>query len=150
MHHSLASLSTMIIFIVIFTSSFAQAAKLKVLADFYKESETLQELTQKETSKDKSQHLKKLEKSFKSALDQYEKESPKEGNSEEQRISLLFYTLEPVFKLAQKNSFKESSCNSTRQEIKTGDSMGRPQGHPASKQATEAYKWLDLLCSEKK
>lgn len=125
------------------SSSFVFAAKSKVVADFYKESETL-----RNSPKNSAAKIKELEQSFKTTLDQYEKENPKAGDKTEQEVSLLFYTLEPVFKLAKTKKIETLDCERTRQEIKTGDGMGRPEDSVASKQANEAYKWLELLCPE--
>ncbi|MDG0818221.1 hypothetical protein [Bdellovibrio svalbardensis] len=133
--------------LILLSNSVALAVKLKVVSDLYKESESLRSIAQKESPL-KFEKIKDLEKSFKSALDQYEKENPKAGDKAEQEVSLLFYTLEPVFKLANSKEIKTSDCLKVRQEVKTGDSMGRPEGSLASKQADEAYKWLDILCPE--
>lgn len=124
------------------------AEKLKVVDDFYSESTTLLKSAEKEKdTAHKSEKLKDLEKSFKSTLDRYEKENPKKGNKAEEQVAVLYYTLEPVFKIFDgKKPADRESCERVRQEVKTGDSMGKPEESPSSRQALEAYKWLDLLC----
>ncbi len=139
--------SLLVLALALLSSSSSLAVKLKVVSDFYKESEQLLQAANKDTAP-KNDKLKELEKSFKSTLDQYEKENPKAGDKKEHEVSLLYYTLEPVFKLAHGKDLKEADCAKARQEVKTGDNMGRPEGSSPSKQADAAYKWLDILCSE--
>ncbi|QDK37653.1 hypothetical protein [Bdellovibrio sp. NC01] len=121
-------------------------SKLKTVSDFYAESSDLFKKAQ--SDKDKTEKLLALEKSFKKTLDEYEKALPKEGNKAEEEVSLLFYTLEPVFKLAKDKKIEPDKCSRTRQEIKTSDSMGKSEGAPTGTPALEAYKWLNLICPE--
>lgn len=121
-------------------------SNLKTVADFYAESSDLFKKAQ--SDKDKTEKLLMLEKSFKKTLDDYEKALPKEGNKAEEEVSVLFYTLEPVFKLAKEKKIEPPMCSRTRQEIKTSDSMGKSAGAPTGTPALEAYKWLNLICPE--
>lgn len=133
---------------ILLTFSLPTLAKVKTADDFYKESQSLRGLSSKEKdSKQKSRHLKKLEEAMKLALDEYEKIHPQKGDKTEEEISVLFYTLEPVFKLSKASKINSEKCAQVRQEVKTGDQMSAEEERKtASKQAQEAFKWLDEIC----
>lgn len=123
----------------------AQAAPLKSVDDFYKESQSAFEKAGKETTYEKkSSLLKDLEKSFEAALDQYEKTNPIEGNDQEQDVSRLFYTLEPAFELAKLKVKDKKECARKKQDVLTGDNQA--DDTPASPKAKEALRWIELLC----
>ncbi|WP_413570553.1 hypothetical protein ACLWBD_08250 [Bdellovibrio sp. HCB117] len=122
-------------------------AKNKTVQDFYTESQTLLQKAQSaKTLQEKQSHLKSLEKSLKASLQEYEKENPEEAKGEEKEVSLLESTLEPVFELKDKKSLTPKDCESKKQFIITGDSMGRPEEAPRTKTAQEALRWIDVLC----
>ncbi len=133
-------LSAIIIGAFLSTNAFAQAK----VADFYKESKASLELAKKEkTFGKKLEQLKKLESSFKTTLKEYEEKMPDEGNDEEKEVSLLFYTLEPVFNM---NSTED--CVKTEHAIKADDRMGRGEEAKLTPRAEEALNWVKVLCKK--
>ena len=130
---------SLILTLIFSISPMIYAAKLKTVDDFYTESETL--LNSKKTSA-----IQDLEKSLKSTMDQYEKQDPLQGGKAEHEVTVLYYTLEPVFKLSHDKKITTENCAKVRQEIKTSDSMGRPEGSSMTKQADVAMKWLENIC----
>lgn len=130
---------SLVLAFILSVSSLTYAAKLKIVDDFYSESETL--LKSKKTTA-----IQDFEKSLKSTMDQYEKQDPAQGGKAEHEVVVLYYTLEPVFKLSHDKKITSENCAKVRQEVKTSDSMGRPEGSPATKQADLALKWLKSIC----
>ena len=129
-----------------FACLFAFAAKLKNVDDFYKESTAYLNDAAKETEfAQKKSVLKKFEASFNSTLDQYKKQNPKQGPSEEQEVAVLYYTLDPVWKIAKLSKLSEKDCIQSREEIESADRIGR-KGDDLTKPASEAIKWLNTLC----
>ncbi|WP_373999620.1 hypothetical protein [Bdellovibrio bacteriovorus] len=122
-------------------------AKNKTVQDFYNESQALLKKAESaKTLSEKQGHLKTLEKSLKVSLQEYEKENPEEAKGEEKEVSLFESTFEPVFELKDKKSLAPKDCDSKKQFIITGDSMGRPEEAPRTKTAQEALRWMDVLC----
>lgn len=141
MHHK------MIILTVLLTSLSAfPDTSPKNVETFYQESENLLKQAEKKSAANKIKLLKDLQKSMQDTLDQYEKKDPELGSSEEDKISFLFYTIEPVFKLHQKKKITRTQCQQVQQEIKTGDRMGRTEDAPPSKPASVALAWLETIC----
>lgn len=133
-------LSSIIVSIFLSTSAFAQAK----VADFYKESKATLELAKKEkTFNKKMEQLKKLESSFKTTLKEYEEKLPDEGSDEEKEVSLLFYTLEPVFSMTSIDD-----CAKAEHSIKTDDRMGRGEEAKLTPRAEEALRWVTALCKK--
>lgn len=127
----------------------ATPTKLKSSEHFYSQSQKmLQELTTKETPKKKAQALKKLETEFEATIKDYKKQNPEESNAEEDKISLLYFTMEPTFKLSHKSKWSAKDCENTEAEIKSGDSVARDEGSPTTPQAGEALAWLKALCEK--
>lgn len=129
--------------------SFAkEKAELISVDDFYKTSKELNKKAGKEKSFEKRvQLILELETDFKKSLDEFEKETPDEAGSVEKEISLLFETLEPAFTLAKEQSKPNSEkCGQARLSVEAGDSMGRGESPPLTKQAKETIEWIKTLC----
>ncbi|WII70895.1 hypothetical protein QJS83_10525 [Bdellovibrio sp. 22V] len=132
--------------LVALSFSFAQA-DLKKVDDFYKESEAAYQKAAKEkTFAKKSSYLKDLKKSFETTLNDYEKTNPKEGSAQEQEVSRLYYTLEPVFDVADLKTASEKDCDKKEQTVRAHASMGQPEGATLPARAQEAIRWLEILC----
>ncbi|UXR63681.1 hypothetical protein EZJ49_11420 [Bdellovibrio bacteriovorus] len=123
----------------------AQAAPLKSVEDFFKESQTAFEKASKETTfAKKVPALQELEKSFEFTLNQYEKAHPTEGNDQEQNVARLFYTMEPAFELAKMKDKSKKDCARKKQDVLTGDNQN--EDSPANRKVKEALRWIELLC----
>ncbi|CAE79687.1 hypothetical protein AB1A81_08355 [Bdellovibrio bacteriovorus] len=123
----------------------AHAAPLNSAEDFFKESQAAFEKASKETTfEKKGTALKALEKSFEATLNQYEKSNPTEGDDKEQDVARLFYTLEPAFELAKLKDKTKKDCARKKQDVMTGDNQA--EDAPASPNAKEALRWIELLC----
>lgn len=137
---------TVILLLSLITFSFAHAG-LKKVTDFYKESEaSYQKALKEKTSSKKAAYLKDLKKSFEATLDEYEKKNPKEGSNQENEVSLLYYTLEPVFELAELPKISEKDCDKKEMTVRSHASMGKPEGTKLSPRALEALRWIEVLC----
>lgn len=141
MHHKMILLAVLLTSLSAFSDTSPKNVEI-----FYQESESLLKQAEKKPTTKKMKLLKDLQKSMQDTLDQYEKKDPNLGSTEEDKISLFFYTLEPVFKLHQKKKITRTECQQVQQEIRTGDRMGRPEDAPASKQALVALAWLETIC----
>lgn len=137
----------MIILTLLLTSLSAfSETSMKNVEIFYEESENLLKQAEQKPAAKKMKLLKNLQKSMQDSLDQYEKKDPKLGGTEEDKISLLYYTIEPVFKLNLKKKITRTRCQQVQQEIRTGDRMGRPEDAPSTKPALVALAWLKTIC----
>lgn len=128
----------------------AQATGLKSPTDLYQESEKL--LANKHSKDEfakKAKDLASLEKTFDETLNAYEKQVSKEAEIKEKEILLMFSYLEPAFKLAKEKTVTEDDCERKKQEIRTGNSMGRGENPPLTAPAKEALNWLEYLCEGK-
>ena len=135
---------TIILCLVLFST--ADAAELKTVQDFYKESEKLYAQAEKAKSlKKKTGYLKELKKSFDKELALYEKANPQEGPSEEHDVSRLYYTLNPVFELAEKKKLSETDCKQAKIDIAPVDPKSMPDS-PRLPRTQEAMRWARLIC----
>ena len=125
-----------------------EKAEFVSVEDFYKTSKELHKKASKEKNFNKrTQLILELESDFKKSLDEFEKETPDEAGSIEKDISLLFETLEPAFTLAKEQSKPNAEkCGQARLSVEAGDSMGRGENPPLTKQAKETIEWIKVLC----
>lgn len=125
-----------------------EKAEFVSVEDFYKTSKDLNKKASKEKNFERRvQLILELEGDFKKSLDEFEKETPDEAGSIEKEISLLFETLEPAFTLAKEQSKPSAErCGQARISVEAGDSMGRGENPPLTKQAKEAIEWIKTLC----
>ncbi len=124
-------------------------AKIQTAEYFYSQSQKLQKsLNEKTTAQEKAKTLKKLQAEFEQTLKDYKKKNTKESTPEEDKVSLLFFTMEPTFNLAKKSKWNDKDCERTESEIRSGDSMGREEGAATTTQAGEALAWIKILCSK--
>lgn len=141
MHYSLIPLA------LIF--SLTAEAKIQNVDYFYSQSQKIQKsVTEKASQKEKADSMKKLEAEFEQTLKAYKKKNAKESSAEEDKVSLLFFTMEPTFTLAKKSTWNEKDCERTESEIRSGDAMGREEGAATTPQAGEALAWLKILCGK--
>lgn len=130
-------------------SAYAQEKpELVSVEDFYKISKELNKKASKEKIFEKRvQFILELETDFKKSLEQLEKETPDEAGTVEKDISLLFETLEPAFTLSkEQNKPNAEKCGQARLSVEAGDSMGRGESPPLTKQAKETIRWIQTLC----
>ncbi|MEN0059204.1 MAG: hypothetical protein AAGB31_10255 [Bdellovibrio sp.] len=127
----------------------AQSPDKKKAVDFYASSGKLLTKAQGEkTLSLKLSHLAALEKEFKTTLDLFKKNFPKEAPPQESEISLLYASLEPVFEWTQSNSLSAEDCDKKRQFIISGDRLGNLEPAPLLQHTQEALKWVDELCKK--
>lgn len=123
-------------------------ADLPSTDDLYKRSTELQpEATAKEPVKAATKNLKTLEKELTAAIKAYKLDNPTESTKEEDGISLLYFSLEPVFNLAKKSKITTEDCELTESELLAGDRKDDASG--PSKNVAEALIWQKILCKEK-
>ena len=96
--------------------------------------------------KGKAEELKKLEAEFVKVRAELRKKYPEKGPAEEKPINVFFYTLEPVFQIAQKKSAPDKDCDEAERQIKADDRQGKKESDPVDKDSAEALAWLSLLC----
>jgi biopolymer transport protein ExbB/TolQ len=133
---------------LIFSSSLA-FAKIQKVDYFYDQSKKLQQtIKEKDSVQNKAKTLQKLEAEFAQTLKEYKKKYAKESSAEEDKVSLLFFTMEPTFNLAKKTAWDQKDCERTEVEIRSGDAMGREENAATTPQAGEALAWLKILCAK--
>lgn len=135
-----------VIFLIIFISATTKAAPLKTIQTFYAESKNLYTQAEKEKSfAKKTDYLKNLKKSFDKELALYQKNNPQKGSNEEHEISRLFFTLDPVFELADKKNISATECQHARAAIGPVDAKETPESTRLAR-TQEALRWLELIC----
>lgn len=125
----------------------AGPAKLKDISFFYADSQRLFKVASSEKSEVKAhRHLKELKKSFEQELAIYKKQNPKEGSDQEQAVATFYYTFDPAFELLEKKKLEPEDCERASVSVRAGDSMGRAEGSPPSREAHEVLEWIKTLC----
>lgn len=107
---------------------------------------TRSEIAKEKAFEKKSQKLKDLEKEFKSAMSEYEKAKPTEGDDAEEKVTKFFFSMEPVFKMASNKKPSTKDCDKTRQQIDFEDRGSRGENAPLTPDAEEALAWVKTLC----
>ncbi|WP_413287558.1 hypothetical protein [Bdellovibrio sp. HCB337] len=105
------------------------------------------EIAKEKIFEKKSLKLKDLEKDFKSAMSEYEKSNPTEGDTAEEKVTKFFFSMEPVFKLASGKKPSSKDCEKTRQQIDLEDRGSRGENAPLTPDAEEALAWVQLICN---
>lgn len=101
----------------------------------------------KESLDKRKRSLEALEKAFTSALEELKRQSPEKAEPEEEKISLLFSTMKPVFKLG-KSEVNSKTCDQTENQLRAENSLGRGETETLSPPSEQALKLLKALCGK--
>ncbi len=134
---------SIISFMLLFGS--ISVAGLKIDAA-YKMSETRLKAVGGMKAEERRKEVLRLKTELDETLNAWEKENPKDASKDEEAVSLFFYTLSPVFELAEKEKKSEKDCSNAELAIRAAGGQGKPEGVPLTKNSKIALDWVLALC----